>query len=274
MPAKKRKPTKKARTAKTSDKYVLYTEAVQCPEAEVDFLQRVYAKANGRPPVLVREDFCGTAAICCEWAGRGKANRAIGVDLDPEPLSWGREHTLAALTPDQAKRVTLLQADVLTVKTPPIDVILALNFSFCIFKQREVLLRYARRCRQALAEGGMLIMDIYGGPESHKPKEEISEKDGFDYIWDQSVYNPLTNEALNYIHFAFPTGSKMRKAFVYDWRLWTLAELSDILTEAGFADARVYWEGTDKNGEGNGVFRHRTKAEVEDAWVAYIVGVT
>jgi hypothetical protein len=49
-------------TADTADKYRLYTEAVQNPEADVRFFSTLYEQENGRPPVLVREDFCGTAA--------------------------------------------------------------------------------------------------------------------------------------------------------------------------------------------------------------------
>jgi hypothetical protein len=33
----------------------------------------------------------------------------------------------------------------------------------------------------------------------------------------------------------------------------------------------VYWEGTDADGEGSGVFRPKTVVENDAAWVAYIV---
>ena len=77
---------KRKRTAGTTDRYELYTEAVQDPEAEVKFAHRVYRKQNGSSPIRVREDFCGTAAICCAWVRSGSDNRAIGMDLDPVPL--------------------------------------------------------------------------------------------------------------------------------------------------------------------------------------------
>ena len=82
----------------------------------------------------------------------------VGVDIDPEPLRWGREHYLAKLKAGEAKRVTLLQKDVLAHDSPPVDVVLALNFSYCVFKERSTLLRYIRRCRQALTPGGVLIL--------------------------------------------------------------------------------------------------------------------
>ena len=259
-------------TARIADKHLLYSEAVQCADNEISFLKRVYRKSNGRSPLLLREDFCGTALVCSHWVQDGAANEAIGVDLDPEPLDWGRTHHLAELGPAQRARVRLRRADVLAVKTPPVDVIVALNFSFCIFKRRPLLLDYLRKCLNALKPGGLMVMDIYGGPESHKPNKEKTRYRGFTYVWEQARYNPITNEALNHIHFFFRDGSRMMKAFTYDWRLWTPAELRETLLEAGFGDARVYWEGATAEGTGNGVFRCQKQAEVEDAWIAYVVG--
>lgn len=272
--ARKRKTSKRAArlTARTADRHVLYTEAVQSPESEIAFFSRVYRKANGCDPKTVREDFCGTAKISCDWVSKNRQNIAIGVDLDEPTLAWSREHYVQHLTADQQKRLTFKRANVLTVKTPPVDVVAALNFSFCVFKQRAELVTYFRQVRKALRSGGVFVLDIYGGPDSQKPAEESTKYKNFTYVWDQAEYNPITNEALNHIHFLFPDGSRMMKAFTYDWRLWTPAELTEALAEAGFSDACVYWEDSDADGDGNGVYRVRAKPEVEDAWVAYVVG--
>ena len=269
--AKKRRKSKL--TARTADRHLLYTESVQSTEGEIDFFSKVYKKENKRLPRVVREDFCGTAAISCDWVAKGPENLAIGVDLDPDPLAYGREHYVSKLTDDQKKRLTLLQDDVLTVTTKKVDVIAALNFSFCVFKKRAVLMRYLKRCRQAIKPGGIMIMDIYGGPESIKTSQEKTSHGKFTYVWDQAKVNPITNEVVNHIHFLFPGGSAMKKAFTYDWRLWTPAELTEALEEAGFRETRVYWEGSTDEGEGDGIFRPRKSAEPEDAWVAYIVGL-
>lgn len=258
--------------ARNADKYELYTLAVQTADQEIAFIDRVYRKANGHLPSTLREDFCGTAAICCEWIKLNATRHAVGVDLDPVPLQWGREHHLARLHPGQRKRIRLLQKNVLEVRASSMDVIAALNFSFCIFKRRAVLIEYLRRCRSALKHGGIMVMDIYGGPESHKPNRDKTRYQGFIYVWDQARFNPITNEALNHIHFHFPDGSKMTRAFTYDWRLWTPAELTEAMLEVGFKEARVYWEGTTDDGRGNGIFRWQRRAEVDDAWIVYVVG--
>jgi SAM-dependent methyltransferase len=268
-----RRKTKARLTARTADRYQLYSESVQSVDSEIAFFARVFRQHNGRPPRLVREDFCGTALLCCDWVKARPGNAAIGVDLDPVPLDYCRRHYLPRLRPDQARRVRLCRANVLTVRTPPVDVITALNFSFCVFKNRPLLVRYLRRCHAALKPRGLMVMDIYGGPDSIKVAKEKTPYKVFTYVWDQAAYNPITHEALNYIHFLFPDGSRLGKAFTYDWRLWTPAELIEVLQEAGFRHTQVYWEGTTKDGEGNGIFHPRKRVKQEPAWVAYVVGV-
>jgi hypothetical protein len=74
-----------------------------------------------------------------------------------------------------------------------------------------------------------------------------------------------------HIHFHFQDGSKINQAFSYDWRLWTLPEIKELLLEAGFKKVSVYWENEDDDGEGNGEFSIDGEGEADLAWVAYIV---
>ncbi len=62
----------------------------------------------------------------------------------------------------------------------------------------------------------------------------------------------------------------MKNAFTYNWRLWSLPEVAELLSEAGFKPT-IYWEGTDKNGDGNGIFEPATKGTADAGWIAYIV---
>ena len=41
---------------------------------------------------MLREDFCGTAALSAAWLRLHGDNRAVGVDLDREVLDWARRH--------------------------------------------------------------------------------------------------------------------------------------------------------------------------------------
>ena len=93
----------------------------------------------------------------------------------------------------------------------------------------------------------------------------------FTYVWEQASYLPVTGDISCHIHFRFPDRSRIDRSFSYEWRLWTLPELRELLTEAGFVRATVYWEGTDKRGQGNGVFKPETRGEADAGWIAYIV---
>ena len=65
---------------------------------------------------------------------------------------------------------------------------------------------------------------------------------------------------------------KLNKAFVYDWRIYTVPELRDCILEAGFGDFEVWSEGWDaKAKRGNGVLYKRTDLDNDDTWIAYAV---
>ncbi len=257
--------------AARADPHVLYEQSVQCVEAEIDFVDETFEALRGRQARLLREDFCGTAATACEWVRRRDSNRAYGVDLDPQVLAWGEEHNVTKLE-DGAQRIRLLNADVMEVVTEPVDAVLAMNFSYWIFKERATLRRYFQRVREGLAADGIFFLDAYGGSEAFEVMKDRHDYGRFTYIWDQAEYNPINGHMTCYIHFRFRDGSRLNKAFAYQWRLWTLPELREVLTEAGFARVIVYWEGTDEeSGEGNGVFEPTEVGEPDPAWLAYIV---
>ena len=67
-----RRPTGKKTLAAQADRYELYLRSVQDPDHEVQMMQRVYRDAYKRAPVSLREDFCGTAAVCATWVKSGK----------------------------------------------------------------------------------------------------------------------------------------------------------------------------------------------------------
>ncbi len=246
---------------------------MQNPEVDIDFFDRAFKDRFEREPTTLREDFCGCYWTACEWVKRGPENRAWGIDLDPEPLAYGHEKNLPKLTEEQQQRLTILEGNVLDPRDAKVDVIAAQNFSYCLFKTRAELRRYFEIAREGLNDEGVMVLDIYGGPESMIVQEEGTDHDdeGFTYWWDQKSYDGITNEVECAIHFTFPDGSKLRDSFVYDWRLWTIAEIRELLIEAGFSDAICYWDETDDEDDDD--YQPATHAETYQAWIAYIVGV-
>jgi hypothetical protein len=191
--------------------------------------------------------------------------------LDAEPLAYGMEHYLPQLRLDQQERVLVRQASVLSARVPKADVIAALNFSFYLFKTRKELLAYFRRARLGLKKKGLFITDAFGGTDSQEANMEHTKFRDFTYFWEQKNYDPLTGEALFYIHFKRKGEKPRMKVFTYDWRMWTIPEIREVMMDAGFKRTHVYWEGTTRSGHGNGVFKRSEKGEECDGWVAYIV---
>ncbi len=259
--------------AEQADIHELYEESVQNVEHEVEFLQKTFQQLRGRTAYLLREDFCGTASASCQWVRQGDEYQAIGVDIDASVLDWGRKNRLSRLPAADQTRVSLIESDVMTVETPPTDISVAFNFSYFIFNTRETLRQYFERARAGLKDDGVFFVDLFGGPEAQEEmREKTKHKDkGFTYIWHQAKFHPVTNFIRCHIHFKFSDGSKIKKAFTYEWRLWSAPEIRELLLEAGFKKAMVYWEGEDEDGEGNGEFAPEQKGEADLAWIAFIV---
>ena len=255
-------------------KYDWYERSVQTPETEVIFMRKWFKKFHGRQPLTLREDFCGTGAISCEWAKSNPEAQAFGVDLDPEPIGMGKRTHWDRLNAKAKSRVKYIEGNVLDARGFKTDVICAFNFSYFIFKKRSQLLNYFQQAHKGLGKQGMFFMDLFGGPDSQTVVEE-SRKVAKDltYYWDCQTFNPINAECTFAIHFKDGKGKKHMNVFTYDWRLWTVAELREILEEAGFSKTVFFWEGDDDKGGGNGIYEPTEVVENCQAWVGYIVAL-
>lgn len=268
----KRKEKRHAKyTASSADRHELYELSVQNVEEEEKFLAKTFEQVRGRPALSLREDFCGTAALACQWIKQGEGRSAIGIDFDKEVLDWGRGRHVAKLSDEQKQRLTLIEDDVMAAEPEQVDMLVAFNFSYWIFKTRELMVDYFKRARAGLKEDGVFLIDIFGGPEAYDENKEKTKLDGFTYVWEQKKYDPISGDMECRISFKFPDGSRMKKAFIYEWRVWTLPELRELLEEAGFSKNTVYWEGTDEDGDGSGEYEPVTRGDPDPAWVSYIV---
>ena len=266
------------------DRHVLYEAAVQDVDFDLSFIQRIYRQLRGGAPCLLREDFCGTARLACEWVRRRSKRRAWAVDLSAGTLAWARRNHLPYLG-DAADRVTLIRADVRRSRTPPVDVVAALNCSYWVFHTRPQVLDYFERVRRSLRPGGLLVLDAFGGEGCMRALIEHRRVRGrrtyagervapFTYTWEHKSFNPVDHHLLAYIHFK-PDGHRaLPRAFKYDWRMWSLPEIQELLREAGFRDALVYVQGWDsEKNQPLSVFRRRGRFENQEAWLANLVGV-
>ncbi len=279
MAKSKQKPKQGKKTmAEKADKFACYQKSVQTPDHEVEFFEQAYWDAFKKKPYVLREDFCGTFAVCCQWVASHAKRTAIGIDFCGETLQWGRDHNLAKLDQTQQQRVRLLEQDVRKRNRPPADVLAAQNFSFWIFKTREEVVEYFKIARSNLNAEGIMVMDMMGGGECYEEelvdkRTIVKGKKGFKYHWKQASYNPVTGDASFSISFKFADGSKLKDAFEYHWRFWTIPEVREMLKEAGFRETLIYWENDDEDDENYGKWEHVEDASSDPSWICYIVAI-
>jgi len=276
------KSPKGPKMAQLADRHDLYQKSVQGPDSDIPFFAYHYENYTGKKLRDFREDFCGTAALASYFVTEHPENRAMGVDLDWPTLNWGIKHNVSCLTPGQQQRLTLVHGNVLDHHPSKAQMTVAMNFSYMVFKERPTLLKYFKRAKKSLRPEGLFMVDIWGGSESFVLQEEPREVENpdddligdFTFIWDQDVFDPATHFYTTRIHFAFEDGSELRDAFVYDWRLWTMPEVMELMREAGFADVHFLWEGTNRRtGEGTNTYHRLAKGEADTAWIAYVIGI-
>jgi SAM-dependent methyltransferase len=277
------------------DPLELYRWAVQDPETHAIVLRIMYERLRpGRSPTLLREDFAGTSAESVAWVALLKGRRAVAIDLHEPTLAWARRRAERILG-GRASAIDFITDDVVRVsppRTPSADIIAALNFSILYFKDRDLLRAYFSHARQCLAPGGLLVLNTFGGPGARRdqiakhhitPTPRLPTEAAippFEYIWEQRSFDAGAGSLDCRIHFAVPDpdnpGSprELRDAFRYDWRLWTLPELTELLREAGFDDVQVWRHTHDASKGAAGVFLGQVPlAAVEPLhhWTAYIV---
>jgi SAM-dependent methyltransferase len=251
------------------DKYYYYTHSVQNAEVDADFLKKIWKKHGpARPSGVLCEDFCGTAALCYEWVKLSPNHTAVGIDLEDEALRWGSKHH----APNGAPKVRLLKANVLAPTKIKADFVCAFNFSYSVFFTRAELKSYFMSARKRLRPDGLFVLDSFGGPHYQNPVIDKHSRPGFKYEWEIVSFDGLTHRSKCRLNFQ-PRGKPLRKGvFTYDWRLWSLPEIVDLLEEVGFKKPIFYGEGLDKNGNGDGVFKP-IKKETNSliSWVCYLV---
>lgn len=297
MAKKKMNPSPLRRTNFTLGRRVvnrldLYELCVQDPAMESAFVRAVH----GGNPTTLGEDFCGPASVARAWCGLSPRHRAVAIDRDAGPLAHARErakeHDALAESPI-GPRLVLKRGDVLRVSATPsvmVDAIAAFNFAVCELHERRDLVRYLNGALRRLRPRGVLAADLYAGTEQFSVgtyRKSIRTPDGVvKYSWEQRQADPFSARVVNAIHFELPPSGTVRgptrliDAFVYHWRLWSIAELRDAMHEAGFASTQVhtsYGDGLDTEGNlyVSPVATDREGADsrnLESNMVAYVVG--
>ncbi|MFN0011036.1 MAG: hypothetical protein ACKVS8_05255 [Phycisphaerales bacterium] len=277
------------------DTLELYRWAVQDPDTHAAVLGAMYESVRPRlRPVVLREDFAGTSAESVAWVALKPRHRAVAVDLDGATLDWARRRAARLLGP-RAADVQFVQGDCLAVGPPAVpaaDIISVLNFSILYLREADVLAAYLRSALANLAPGGVLVFNVFGGPlattvgttrHAVEPNPRSAAETAippFHYGWEVRSFDAASGLIDCRIHFeiddaAAPGGvNHLRDAFTYDWRLRSVAELTDACRRAGFSSVQVWRHTYDASKGAKGVFLGRIEPrtlEALDTWTAYIV---
>jgi SAM-dependent methyltransferase len=196
--------------------------------------------------------------------------RAIGVDMDPEPL-----RRLKGI-----RNVRPVCADVLACNLKA-DVISATNFPIGYWHTRRELVKYLKLTRRRLNPGGVFVCDTYGGSTAFVPGSTVRDfwlPDGMRvrYTWQQKEADPISGLVTDVIHFRGFRESELvldiPDAFTYRWRLWSLPELREAMIEAGFRRIDVYAELADAaDSEGRVYVRPvEEPAELGEDWIVCV----
>lgn len=275
MPATKR--------SKALSRYDLYRACVQDPPMMVRFVQAVHG-GDPAKPLALREDFSGPGSLSGEWVNLGKRHTAVAVDLDPEPLSHVRKHP----------RVKTRAMDVRACRDKA-DCVALFNFAVCELHERKELVGYFKHLAACLKKGGVVVMDIFGGlsactPSVTRATRRLPDGSPVKYTWRTDAVHAATGMIECSMDFRltspsqrFARGGKPEakaatdrtwpRAFSYNWRHWSIAELRDALADAGFGQVDLYDRlGDAVDSDGRLYVRPLDASETElgEDWVAYL----
>lgn len=248
------------------NKHDLYELCVQSPKDLVPLLRAVH----GSDPITLGEDFSGTAALSHLWVER-EACKAIAVDLDHESLHKRGDH----------KRIVKRECDVFEVDDA-CDVLFVGNFSIGYLHTREELVAYLKHVKSRIAAGGVFICDTYGGDTAYTlggvhrahpmPGGKLCR-----YTWEQHEADPTTGMVTNLIHFRVERAGviefELEDAFIYEWRLWSIPELRDAMSDAGFKESLVYTKLADAlDADGNAYVMpvENGQEELEESYIVLV----
>lgn len=206
------------------------------------------------------------------------------VNYDPQDLKLGgslKDEEGISGTSSKSSSQKLMKG----TQLPARDIVCAFNYSCCCLHTRQELVLYFKHALKTLSrKGGIFVMDLYGGTSSECELRLQRRFPNFTYVWEQDEFDIIQRKTRISLHFNLQRPNrKLRHAFSYSWRLWSLPEIRDCLEEAGFRSVH-FWirdmpdseEGRSTDGFGVGEdikYEEATSFQQQDSWNAYVVGV-
>jgi hypothetical protein len=164
-------------------------------------------------------------------------NSAIGMDYDFETIQWGMENNVNNMQ-SGSDRVKLIQQNVLDAYDPneKFDIICSLNYSHTLLNKRNDLVKYFKNVRNNISKG-VYVIDFFGGPHTYSDHRHNNSSDN--YVFIGKSMNITTNISLCSLNFK-TIDNKYIPLFSYNFRVYSLIELYEALSEAGFNEYKIF----------------------------------
>jgi SAM-dependent methyltransferase len=184
------------------------------------------------PPAAVLDLACGPGRHVLALARRGY--RVTGVDATAAFLE-----TAASLASGEGLSVDLVHEDMREFcRVGGFDAVLSMSTSFGYFEDPEDDLRVLRNVRRSLRPGGRLLIELTGKEVVARTLKgrDWKEEEGVVLLTEQSVRDDWTWADNRLVFLA----EGRREEFVLSHRLYSAAELTALLLEAGFAETSAF----------------------------------
>jgi len=221
------------------EKYGMYRETVYHPDKDtVQQYVNLYRRLKKKEPRVLREDFCGIHDLCGAWVAYSDYNHAYAVDIDREPLDWGKENPTVKMNSNRWDRLHILNQDCRHVDIPnKVDFAIVGNWSQQILRKRTEMVEYFKSVYSSLKDDGIFLIsetnDLEYGPDAHVEERNFMYNGrDYKYAFETQKACYMTHLSVCKIHFYID--NKIATPFEYPWRVWTIAEYLDILEEVGF----------------------------------------
>jgi SAM-dependent methyltransferase len=220
-------------------------------------VQAAFVAERLPPAARVAEVGTGNGRLLIAMAQRGVIAAACGTDLSESRIAFARDWASAAGTPG----LTFEVADVLADPLPTgCDAVICITNAFAYFDAIEpgTAARAAVAMREALAPGGLLVLEVYPhaelrrlveaqGSGTLRVWEELPADDPWRFYLSDYVLEPDTGVLHHRKVFVHRTAGTVDDSRREHLRLYEPKELRSEIAEAGFADVELFdgWSGDD-----------------------------
>ena len=242
---------------------------------QIEFVDNRFKALRGRRARLLREDFCGTANVSCEVGFRPPRQRAPSVSISTARCCSGQRSIICCsshASPAAADRPTLRKRAIKTYTDQPTS--FGNEFRYLAVQGAQGVERYFRRVRGFAGRGRHPVsrrlwrLRLF---QREIVEEQEIEEGGFTYVWGAGEVRACQRQPDLPIHFDFPDGSRLERAFSYDCACG-LPEIRELVGGSRLPQICVYWQGWDERQEADGDFKPVSEGEADAGGSSYLGG--